>query len=135
MSRDYPKKGIRYRSVVTAWRDNPEDPIAVTHHVERIVCVEVAEFPTDTQYKRATAAAQAIMQAVYPMVDSFDVYNTVDEKEHANEVLGYVAGFGAGVDLYDPNPIVAFWQPHDPTKYRGPGALSFEEYLSREKAK
>jgi len=50
--------------------------------------------------------AKAVVQAVYPEANVFDVYNVVDEKTEPDSVLEFVVGSSATEVLVDGNPIV-----------------------------
>jgi hypothetical protein len=131
----YQIPSIRLRTIVSAWREDEAGECVEGTKTERVVCVEIDYYPKDTQVQRAKAMAQAIMQALYPAVNSWEIYNTVDEEESPSEVLGYVTGFGGNKQRYESNPVVAFRQKHNPTEYREPDAGTWEEYFAAEDAK
>lgn len=128
--------GIRFRSIVSAWREetDADGHMRDSHRVERVVCVEVDYYPPETQYQRAKAMAQALMQALYPQVNAFDIYNTVDEKEKPSEVLGFVTGWAKGHECYEEHPIVAFRQEHNPAAHREAGALTWAQVFAMDDA-
>lgn len=130
-SREY-RNGLRFRSVVSAWREDSEGQEVTGYHAERVVCYEIDHYPEDTQRKRASETAKALMQAAYPQVNAFDIYNTVDEKESPAEVLGYVTGFGGNRQRYEANPLVAFRRPHNPAEHREAGAETWDQYFAME---
>ncbi len=124
------RHGLRYRSVVSAWRENSEGETQTGYGAERVVCYEIDLYPEDTRHKRARETAQALMQAAYPEANTFDIYNTVDEAEDPAAVLGYVTGFGGNRQRYDSNPIVAFRRPHNPVEYREADAGTWDQYFA-----
>jgi hypothetical protein len=128
MSTSY-RNGIRYRCIVTAWREEEVegDIERVINSVERCVYVEVDTFPAGTQVQRAKEIAQGIMQALYPAVNQFDIYNIESELDSPADVLGYVTGCSMGRQCYEAHPIVAFRQQHNPAEYREPDAWSWEQ--------
>lgn len=133
MSRyQYHTAGIRLRSVASAWQEEAGECVEGTQ-VERVVCVEVDQLPFGTQVQRAKAMVEVVMRQLYPKVNAFEIYNTVDEKEDPAAVLGYVTGFGGNRQRYEANPVVAFRTPNpNPEQYREPGAETWEQYFAME---
>lgn len=125
-------RGIRFRTIVAAWQEDEKGECVDGTCVERVVCVEVDFCPEETQSARARDAAKAIIQVLYPLVNSWDIYNTENEKDSPAEVLGFVTGFAGNAQRYESHPVVAFRRPHEPAKYRELGAGTWEEYFGRE---
>ena len=123
-------KGIRFRSVVSAWRENSEGESIDGYSVERVVCVEIDNHPIDTQRQRAREMVQAVMQLAFPQVNQFDIYNTVDEHESPAEVLGFVTGWAKGHQCYESDPIVVFRTPNVPEEHREAGALTWKQVFA-----
>lgn len=127
-------KGVRFRSIVSAWREDSQGESIDGYSAERVVCVEVDYSPSETQHQRARDMAKAVMQLAYPQVNAFDIYNTVDEKESPAEVLGYVTGWAKGHECYESDPIVAFRTPNSPEEHREAGALTWRQVFAMDEA-
>jgi hypothetical protein len=110
---------MKYRAVVNAgysWKSSFGEeyrPIA-----ERCVYLEASSA------QQATEHAKAVVQAVYPEANVFDVYNVVDEKAEPDSVLEYGVGSSAAEVLVDQNPIV-MWN------FRGSKAAQWKERSNR----
>ena len=62
--------------------------------------------------QQATEHAKAVVQAVYPEANVFDVYNVVDERTEPDSVLEFIVGTSSAKVLVDQSPIV-MWDFRD----------------------
>jgi hypothetical protein len=98
---------MKYRAVVNVGR-NWESQFGQEYRrvAERCVYLEASGA------EQAAELAKAVVQAVFPEANVFEVYNVVDERTEPDSVLDFVVGSSATEVLVDQSPIV-MWNFRD----------------------